>query len=794
MIGFDFGTTNSGMAQYDGEKLRVLPLGGLQTIDESVIRTALYIDKGFGIAGGQLAVDRYIGENMGRPICLRKVHVGEIEQLFSDVPFFIKDVFAYVDIFSPGRFFESFKGALPSKLYAGTVVNNFFFLLEDIIATYMIYLKERAEKLVQQPLPHVVLGRPVHFAGVNEEEESEIARQRLGQAARLAGFEEIYFQYEPVAAALNYAHQNRVEQTIFVFDFGGGTLDTTVMSIQGVDEFEILGLNGIGVGGDTFDQRILMHVLPRNFGADVALEHGIPITYYNALMSIQHTLELAQQDKLDRLAQVISYARDKRPFQAFLEFIENNYILRAFNEARRVKRLLSFRESATYVLHGKEHLHITDTITRHEFEGLISNETQLVRKCIEDTLLIAGVHASSIDAVVYTGGSSQVPIFKRLLGSMFGTAKLVPTSTFSGVSSGLAISSYLLQQGVIELNMLDWTKAQPSNTTTSQTRVSHIDINQIHVYIQEQLSLENTEDQQLRLLILSSQKAYLVTTEWQAAETILPKDSLLPGSRNHSRSIQPCVVAPHQELLSANTRGEFDLLSVSGLILAQKINEEAVMRYLRLEDLDGTCYITPWPMDPSSDYLLHVTSQGYVRAIQQEHFANKLGLEKRVTLSSYRKGITSYLVPSNLTGTLIMITSQGRYITFPANIVDKAQLTMGLTVPEGDRLICCLPFQEPTLLLALTTEAEAVLIPTDLLLQSSKMGGQGHKLITRIAPLALVMITPSPEAALYGITADKEVIRLDLSGVAATARLPIHQKDLIQLLEPGKTMCAVVKL
>ena len=116
ILGMDFGTTNSGMAVYDGRELRPIPLdpaGASGFID----RTALYVTHDHSIATGQRAIDRYLEQNVGRPVKMERVRVGTIAVTAADIGTYYRDVHIERDVLAPGRLFTSFKTFLASAGY-----------------------------------------------------------------------------------------------------------------------------------------------------------------------------------------------------------------------------------------------------------------------------------------------------------------------------------------------------------------------------------------------------------------------------------------------------------------------------------------------------------------------------------------------------------------------------------------------------------------------------------------------------------------------------------------------------
>ena len=106
IIGMDFGTTNSGMATYDGRAVNVLPLDPTAP-NPRVARTALYITNEQAVTIGRAAIDRYFEHNLNRPVRIQKVWVGELE-VIADGLYYVTDVYVYADALSPGRLFLAF--------------------------------------------------------------------------------------------------------------------------------------------------------------------------------------------------------------------------------------------------------------------------------------------------------------------------------------------------------------------------------------------------------------------------------------------------------------------------------------------------------------------------------------------------------------------------------------------------------------------------------------------------------------------------------------------------------------
>ena len=447
-IGMDFGTTNSGIAHYDGDQLRLLALDPSAPNPE-IARSALYLTHDRQLHFGQAAITNYYEQNLNRPVQLERVHVGEIELTFAELPTFLRDVYIERDVFSPGRLFLSFKSSLASRSYVGTAVGEDFYLLEDIIALYFYSARRRAEAALNAELTEVVLGRPVRYS--DDPEQDALAQARMLQAAFLAGFQRVHFAYEPVAAAYAYTlrpdFQATTPQTLLVFDFGGGTLDISVVRSEAghaaAPRLTVLATGGIAIAGDAFDSRIVRRKLTAPFGeGSHYLSDGrplpVPAAYYDAFASWQDLLALQQPNTLESLRRIARSAEQPARIHSLIRLITSHYGLRLFEIAESAKRHLSRAHQATLQL-SEDGLAVDERLSRREFERLIRPDLRQISARLDEVLAAANLRPDQIDAVLRTGGSAQIPCFVALLEERFGAAKVRAMDTFSSVTAGLAV-------------------------------------------------------------------------------------------------------------------------------------------------------------------------------------------------------------------------------------------------------------------------------------------------------------------------------------------------------------------
>ncbi|MFN2270643.1 MAG: Hsp70 family protein [Anaerolineae bacterium] len=447
-IGLDFGTTNSGAAVFDGQRVRIFPLDP-ESRDPGVIRSVLYVTREQEVFVGQEAIDEYYRQNVGRPSRMARHYVGEIEVVASEM-FFVRDVYVMVDELTPGRLLRSLKSGLATS-YEGTDIFGRYYALEELVAVYLRALRERVEAETGELVDGVVLGRPVTFVGGKEDAaggpagDNQRAEERLRRAAEVAGFREVAFELEPVAAALHYELTVKEPQNVVVFDFGGGTLDITVMRVGGdPTERQIFSTGGVGIAGDVFDQRIIERLLLDHFGRGSTWgedEVPFPDTYTDSLVHWQTIPELNRPDSLRFLELAQINGSHPSRVRALESLLVNNYAMHMVDEVERAKIALSAAHFATIQIAGED-IDLWQPITRAQFEALITDAVRRIESCLLDTVERSGLSVDEIDAVVRTGGSAQIPCFIEMMGRIFDPEKVVLSSVFSGVTSGLAIRAW----------------------------------------------------------------------------------------------------------------------------------------------------------------------------------------------------------------------------------------------------------------------------------------------------------------------------------------------------------------
>ena len=449
-VGMDFGTSNSSIARYEKGKIQLFPIDP-GNISPSLLRSFIYMTRDYEHYVGTSAVHEYLQHETGRPVYWETRPVGTIKNVWGGVPstgggpiFQEQDVVAEVDTSQHGRLLQSVKTALrrPGTLIRGRSdspriqVFDRLYPVEDLIALLMGAMKESAEHELGQKIEGVVIGRPVRIS-----EDARIdarGEDILREAARFAGFQHIEFEQEPVAAAYVYHLQTTEPQTALVFDFGGGTLDLTIVEVGGASEPKVLASHGVLLGGDDLD-RALIGTLRKHLGEGARFQDGKPLPAHilGMLDSWQLMVELSRPRYRDVMRQAM-LGSDPEAIKRLEALVRLNLGFQLFQELEQAKIRLSYEDVTEIVLplNGTE---IREYVTRNQFERLIRPEIEIVERSLDEVLALAGIRPDQVQAVVRTGGSAEIPVFIRLLGEKFGANTLRPLNPFETIVGGLAI-------------------------------------------------------------------------------------------------------------------------------------------------------------------------------------------------------------------------------------------------------------------------------------------------------------------------------------------------------------------
>jgi hypothetical chaperone protein len=434
--GIDFGTSNSGVAVYDGQRVRLLPVDPKNVIPE-VIKTVLYVTRDYRPSIGQEAVENYYRDNVNRQRRFVKQWAGEIDVYGADMHY-VRDIFVYVDELQPGRLLQYLKTALRKENYEGTQIFERYYTVGDLARTYLSLLKRRAEDVLGEPIEAVTLGRPVKFS--ESPEQDQRAQETLRHAAQEAGFKEVDFELEPIAAALDYEQSMSEPQNVVIFDFGGGTLDIAVMRLGDPRKRKVYASGGVDIAGSDFDRAIIEKRMLPHFGYERARYHPEIMEMIHAISDWMALPYLGTPINKNILEKAIHAGTAPIQLKALQGLIYNDLAFTFYNRVEAGKIALS-TDGATIISLEDREVALWELYTRHQFETDIDHYLVDVEKVLLDTIAKSGLEPGEIDAVVKTGGSSSIPLFTEMLARIFGKEKVKESNAFTSVVAGLAIKA-----------------------------------------------------------------------------------------------------------------------------------------------------------------------------------------------------------------------------------------------------------------------------------------------------------------------------------------------------------------
>ena len=453
-VGLDFGTSNSSIALYQDGEIQLFELDP-GSINPRMLRSFIFVNRAHHHYTGTEAVRQYQTLETGRPVYWETRHMGEIQMVVggggSGPIIYWDDLFVQVDTAAEGRLIQSIKTALRNPAYEGTEVMGKYYTVEELIAIILRDLRAKCAQATgtgsfdlrpgvaaQDEPTGVVLGRPVKFS--DEQTTDARAQAKIEAAARLAGFEDVHFEYEPIAAAYVLHLQTAERQPILVFDFGGGTLDMTIMEIGGNETPHVLSTLGVLLGGDDLD-RTIMQPLKRFFGEGATMRNRTPLpAHLMGILDSWQTMVLLSRPEYKTILRDARRGSDPDAIQRLETLVNKNLGFSLFQEIEKAKIKLS-SEATAWIQMETEGLHLKDLITRPQFERLIAPYVEQVDAALDETLSLSGLRTAQIQAILRTGGSSEIPAFIRLLGEKFGHDRLRKLSPFETIVGGLAIKA-----------------------------------------------------------------------------------------------------------------------------------------------------------------------------------------------------------------------------------------------------------------------------------------------------------------------------------------------------------------
>jgi molecular chaperone DnaK len=385
IIGIDLGTTNSVVAVMEGGKPIVIPNAEGARTTPSVVA---FSDKG-ELLVGQVAKRQAITNPENTVFSIKRFMGRRMEEVSEEMK-----MVPYRVIAGQGN---AVKVRSRGKEYSP----------EQISANILQKMKQSAEDYLGEKVTRAVITVPAYF--------NDAQRQATKDAGRIAGFEVERIVNEPTAAALAYGLDKKKDETIAVYDFGGGTFDISILEV-GEGVVEVKSTNGdTHLGGDNIDQRIIEWIV-----SEFKKENGIDLS--KDRMALQRLKETAEKAKCE--LSTVTETEINLPF---------------------------ITADAT----GPKHL--TMKLSRSQFERLAMDLFQRSMPPVEQALRDAGLKPSDIDEVVLVGGSTRIPKIQEIVKQFFGKEPHKGVNPDEVVAIGAAVQAGVLAGEVKDLLLLDVT-------------------------------------------------------------------------------------------------------------------------------------------------------------------------------------------------------------------------------------------------------------------------------------------------------------------------------------------------
>lgn len=413
--GLDFGTSNTTLGVVESGLPRLAALEG----DHVTLPSAAF----FGLADGVRANET--GPRIGRAA-----------------------MEAYLEGID-GRLMRALKSVLGTALIDETTqIGRNRVGFREVIASFLAETRRRAEADFDRPLDRVVLGRPVQFV-TDDADGNRRAEAALGDIARSVGFRDIAFQFEPVAAALEYERALSGEELALVADIGGGTSDFTLIRLgpgrAGREDraADVLANEGVRIGGTDFDHKLSMAAVMPFLGYRSRLKKAgldVPSWYYFDLSTWSRINFLYGSHVLRELVEVRRQAMQPELIDRLTHVLTEHAGHGLLMVVEHAKIALSAATTATIPL-GLIERGLETTVGRDVFEEATEVLAEGITSRIRDCLAAAGCSAGDVDAVFLTGGSTGLPHVRRAILAELPAARAVDGDRFGAVGLGLAIDA-----------------------------------------------------------------------------------------------------------------------------------------------------------------------------------------------------------------------------------------------------------------------------------------------------------------------------------------------------------------
>jgi hypothetical chaperone protein len=443
-VGFDYGSSNCAMGVLNEERVQLIPLEQGKHYLPSTLYThhsALVVD--FVAQHLQGSEHEHAYKTARQPLLNTLPRIkSDLDLQAGDDTLFIgrEAISEYVQFPEEGYFVKS-----PKSFFGATGLKqgqiNFF---EDIATAMILKIKQRAELSLGYTLSQTVIGRPVNFQAVGGEQSNQQAVGILTRAANRAGFKDVEFLYEPLAAGIDYESDLTQDQKVLVIDIGGGTSDCSFVQMgpsfrnKQQRDADFLAHSGKRVGGNDLDIALSYHGLMPLLGLGSTFKSGLPlpnqafwqackindVNLQSQFYSAQHYRELSAQ---------LRYVSAPELYKRLIHLQQNKQGHQLVQQAEAAKIALTSANSFNCDLAFLDNSLSKDISVADlalAVDDSISQIVTLAKQAITDA-------NTTPDVIYLTGGSAQSPLIKAALSEHLGNIKMVNGDHFGSVTAGL---------------------------------------------------------------------------------------------------------------------------------------------------------------------------------------------------------------------------------------------------------------------------------------------------------------------------------------------------------------------
>ena len=419
--GLDFGTSNCLIGIWKDNAPSLLPLEG----QSKRLPSALYTSR----------------DNDNQTIS--EALLSDTETAFGEAA-----ILRHIEDSQSGYFIKS-----PKSFLGADIRKNQLEMFSEIITRMMLHIKRNAENAIQSEIEDIVIGRPVNFHGTRGEVGNRQAISVLEKAALEAGYKNIEFLMEPMAAALDFERSLTKDVTVLVLDAGGGTTDCSMVKLGpsyiSVDDRadSILGHSGDRVGGTDLDIKLAVRNIMPYFGKDSLLKSGrsIPVTLFWDAMTINDVntqTEFLSPRTQREIASFLAQAVDKEKFQRFQLLQEERLMYQLNRSAELAKIGLSESNTVNLPLDYIEN-DLFIPVSRNDLRESIERELDVFISLMKE---VENQAATKPDLIYVTGGTAKSPVIEEWIRSHYGDIEIVVGDAFGSVVSGLTTWAHRIYQ------------------------------------------------------------------------------------------------------------------------------------------------------------------------------------------------------------------------------------------------------------------------------------------------------------------------------------------------------------